>query len=89
MKTKGAGNRMKEVRILLRAAPDGLTVQEILALMPKLDQAYLSRILRSMPDSYIDRWVSVSGDRWHRAVWAVVIPPEDCPRPHKKDEYYD
>ena len=83
------GSRVRAVRAFLRAAEDGMTVQEIRIQLPKVDQAHLSRILRSMPDAYIDRWVSVSGDRWHRAVWAVVIPPEDCPRPHKKDDYYD
>ena len=87
-KGKVNANRIKDVRTLLRAAPDGLTVQEIMALLPRVDETHLSRILRAMPDSYIDRWISVTGARWHRAVWAVVIPPEDCPRPHKKDDYY-
>jgi hypothetical protein len=84
---KAAVNRIRQVRQILRAAPDGLTVNEILDLLPETDKSHLSRILRTMPDAYIDRWVNVTGGRWHRAVWAVVIPPEDCPRPHKKDEY--
>lgn len=83
-------SRIRQVRALLRASPDGLTVQELLAMMPKgVDEAHMSRILRSMVDAYIDRWVNVKGGRWHRAVWCVVVPPEHCPRPARKDEYYD
>ena len=84
---KARTNRIRQVRELLRAAPDGLTINEILEQMPLTHKSHLSHILRTMPDAYIDRWVSVTDGRWHRAVWAVVIPPEDCPRPHKKDEY--
>jgi hypothetical protein len=92
-KTKGKkvagkkGSRIRAVRELLRSAPDGMTPQELMEKLPKIEQAHMSRILRGMPDAYIDRWVNVQGDRWHRAVWCVVIPPEDCPRPFKKDEY--
>lgn len=84
---KNRVNRIKQVRQLLRAAPDGLTIQEILEQVPQTDKSHLSRILRTMPDAYIDRWVNVTGDRWHRAVWCVVVPPEDCPRPHRKTDY--
>jgi hypothetical protein len=80
------GSRIRQIRAILRAAPDGLTVQEILEQIPRVDKSHASRILRSMPDAYIDRWVSVHDGRWHRAVWCVVVPPEHCPRPAKKDE---
>ena len=80
------GSRVKAVRALLRAAPDGLTVNEILEKVPRIERAYASRILRGMPDAYIDRWISVNDDRWHRAVWCVVVPPEDCPRPYRRNE---
>ena len=82
-------SRIRQVRTLLRAAPDGMTVHELLSLMPRVQESHMSRILRAMPDAYIDRWINVRGGRWHRAVWCVVVPPENCPRPHRKDEYYD
>jgi hypothetical protein len=80
------GSRIRQVRAALRAAPDGLTVAEILEQVPRLDKDYVSKILNSMPDAYIDRWVSIYGGRWFRAVWCVVVPPEDCPRPHRRNE---
>ena len=80
------GHRIAQVRSILRQAEDGMTVSQ-LSLRTELDRPHLSRILRGMPDAYIDRWVNVQGGRWHRAVWCVVIPPEDCPRPFKKDEF--
>jgi hypothetical protein len=80
------GSRIKQIRALLRASPDGLTVADLLAEVTRIDKAHASRILRSMPDAYIDRWVSVHDGRWHRAVWCVVVPPEHCPRPHRKNE---
>jgi hypothetical protein len=81
------GSRIRAIRALLRAAPDGMTVHEIEAEMTRVDQSHISRILRAMPDAYIDRWLYVEGTRWARAVWCVVVPPEDCPRPKRKDEY--
>lgn len=81
------GSRIRAVRALLRAAPDGMTVHELEQEMPRVDQSHLSRILRAMPDAYIDRWLCVEGSRWARAVWMVVVPPENCPRPKRKDEY--
>lgn len=84
--TGAKGSRIRQIRELLRAASDGMTVAEILEKVPKVDKAHASRILRSMPDAYIDRWVTVHDGRWHRAVWCVVIPPDHCPRPAKKDE---
>lgn len=81
------GSRIRAVRALLRAAPDGMTVHELEQEMPRVDQSHLSRILRAMPDAYIDRWLYVEGSRWARAVWMVVVPPENCPRPKRKDEY--
>jgi hypothetical protein len=87
MKPAKKGSRIRAVRAMLRAAPDGLTVNELLGELTRVDQAHLSRILRGMPDAYIDRWIYVDGTRWASAVWMVVIPPPDCPRPKKKDEY--
>lgn len=70
------------IREMLRAAPDGLTTREIAdALGVTSDQVH--RRLRNMPDAYKDRWTKVStGIAW-AAVYCVVVPPPDCPRPER------
>jgi hypothetical protein len=82
MKTprKNRGGRIKEVRNILRLYPDGLTTQELQE-KTQTDRSHISRILNSMPDAYIDRWIAVNGKRWVAAVWCVVVAPENCPRP--------
>lgn len=67
------------VRKLLRVSPDGMTVAQITA-ASKIHEDSLSRILRLMQDAYIDRWVGPTRGQY-RAVWCVVIPPENCPHP--------
>lgn len=79
-------NRIKQVRELLRQTSDGMTVGDILKALPGTDKSHISRILNNMPDAYIDRWQSDKTKRWHRAVWCVVIPPENCPKPQNNDE---
>jgi len=79
-------SRIKQVRDLLRQSSDGLTVKEIIKAIPDVTRPHLSRILNNMPDAYIDRWQSDKTKRWHRAVWCVVIPPENCPKPQNNDE---
>jgi hypothetical protein len=81
-----SSRRIAQVRALLHANPDGLTVAEILERIPSMYQAHLARILRAMPDSYIDRWVRGKTPGAHRAVWCVIVPPEDCPRQYRSDE---
>lgn len=77
----GSNVRLNQVRVALRAAPDGMTVAEIVAAVGT-DRAHTGRILKMMPDAYIDRWiVSEAGERWWQAVWCVIVPPENCPRP--------
>lgn len=74
--------RINEVRQRLREAPDGMTVAQILAVVDT-ERTHLSRILNGMVDAYIDRWEkSVADKRWLRAVWCVVVAPENCPRPN-------
>ncbi len=46
---------------------------------PDSSQLY---VVRSMPDAYIDRWIK-NGQRVS-AVWCVVVPPENCPRPESR-----
>ena len=70
----------RRVRELLRSNQDGLTMQEINAVVQK-DETNLRRVVRSMPDTYIDRWLE-RGSR-PAAVWCIVVPPEDCPIPTK------
>jgi len=82
---KDSSNTQK-TRELLRRNEDGLTVKEMTQSLGNIPASYLSRILRNMPDAYIDRWLRGKAGRY-RAVWAVVVPPENCPRPKKKDEY--
>jgi hypothetical protein len=71
-----------ELRALLRANVDGLTLQEIVAAFPERTESNIRRTLKDLPDSYIDRWESAPRQQY-RAVWCVVIPPEDCPHPTK------
>jgi hypothetical protein len=51
----------------------------------KRDKANIKKIIRAMPDAYIDRWEAVPRKQY-AAVWCVVVPPEDCPRPENVDD---
>ena len=83
-KFKNHGSRINQVRSLLRENSDGLTVYE-LSDATGVDRTHLSRVLNKMPDVYIDRWIAFKDQRrWVRAVWCVVVPPENCPRPFYK-----
>ena len=71
------GPKQKLIREILRAS-DGLTVVQI----SQVSGVGLSRVYRTvneMPDAYIDRWTKVNNHI--TAVWCVVIPPPNCPRP--------
>jgi len=72
------------IRMVLQKYHDGLTVSEICERTEKpISPVY--RALKEMPDAYVDRWVS---NKEHKkqwaAVWCVVVPPENCPRPTEK-----
>jgi len=71
------------VRQALRASEDGLTVKQIVDLT-QINKDTLSRILQTMPDTYIDRWTGPTREQY-RAVWCVVVPPEHCPHPTKAE----
>lgn len=81
------GARMKSkhdlVRKVLRESEDGLTVKQITELT-KVEADSLSRILATMPDAYIDRWSGPNRGQYS-AVWCVVVPPENCPRPTREE----
>ena len=62
---------------------DGLTTKQLQYRL-EVDQRTLCKSLKSMPDSYIDRWTGPHRGQW-AAVWCVVEVPEDCPKPDEKD----
>jgi hypothetical protein len=70
------------VRKLLRDNPDGMDAGTI---ANKLDREpkNIRKLLNTMPDAYIDRWVRHRGTP-PIAIWCVVVPPENCPRPETK-----
>lgn len=60
---------------------DGLTISEISAIV-KLTPATVHKALIAMPDAYIDRWSKSNTNAMpYTAVWCVVVPPENCPKP--------
>jgi hypothetical protein len=71
------------VRKVLRESADGLTVKQITEAVG-VDKDPLSRILATMPDAYIDRWSGPTRGQYS-AVWCVVVPPENCPRPTRDE----
>jgi len=73
----------KQIRQALRDNPDGLTVAQIVVLVPAPENT-VNRQLRMMPDTYIDRWQSRGVKNYVSAVWCVIVPPENCPRPNRK-----
>jgi len=77
-------NCTQEIRALLRANSDGMTLEQIVWAV-KRDKANIKKIIRAMPDAYIDRWEAVPRKQY-AAVWCVVVPPEDCPRPENVDD---
>ncbi len=75
------GQRIAQVRSILRQADDGMTISQITQ-AAGVDRVHCWRILRNMPDAYIDRWIRHTST--YESVWAVVIPPENCPKPKKE-----
>lgn len=75
----GSNVRINKTRELLRNSPDGLTARQIADVFGYDNMPHMYRILKSMPDAYIDRWQR-TGKRLS-AVWCVVVPPPNCPKP--------
>ena len=71
------------VRKLLRDNPDGMDVGTIANTVDR-EPSNVRRMLETMPDAYIDRWTRFGGKGMPSAIWCVVIPPENCPRPDTK-----
>ena len=72
-------NCTQQIRALLRKSSDGMTIEQIVWAV-KRDKANVKKNVHAMPDAYIDRWEAVPR-RQYAAVWCVVVPPENCPKP--------
>ena len=75
-------NTTPSLRKLLRANPDGLDVGTMANYLER-EPSNIRKLLSTMPDTYIDRWIRQSGNP-PMAIWCVVVPPENCPRPDTK-----
>jgi type IV secretory pathway TrbF-like protein len=81
-----SGNLMKELRLIMRSG-DGFTEVQLQEVTGR-GHSSVRAALKAMPDTYIDRWtpgVKKEGKtgptpKWV-AVWDIVTPPEDAPRP--------
>jgi len=71
------------IRTLLKKHNDGLTTMEVSLILEK-DSNHIRQALRTMPDTYIDRWTQAQYQNPSEAVWCIVVPPEDCPKPERK-----
>lgn len=74
-----SGSHIHNIRALLRDNTDGLTCVEIAARVGAAPEVAYNA-LRRMPDAYIDRW---NLPKPYTAVWCVVVPPPNCPRPER------
>jgi hypothetical protein len=75
----GSNLRINKTREILRDNPDGLTARQLNEILDMDNMPHMYRILKTMPDAYIDRWKR-TGKRLS-AVWCVVVPPPNCPKP--------
>jgi hypothetical protein len=75
-----------QIRDLLRKNNDGLTIAQLtvqLRLVAKdVRPNSIQTSVSTMPDSYIDRWEGPNQGQY-AAVWCVVVPPENCPKPSR------
>jgi hypothetical protein len=75
-------NATHSIRTLLRENPDGLDVGTMANRLDREPDNIRTR-LHTMPDAYIDRWMRRGGNP-PLAIWCVVVPPENCPKPENK-----
>lgn len=71
------------IRKILREEEDGTTVAELADRLGAKKVSIASALAR-MPDTYIDRWTEAGQSRPYEAIWCIVTPPEDCPKPTRK-----
>lgn len=74
---------MRRIRAELRCRQDGMKALD-LSILTDADKSDVYYSLKNMPDAYIDRWEPSTAQRGprHVAVWCVVVPPENCPKPN-------
>jgi hypothetical protein len=75
---------IKSIRVTLRGIPDGATLEDLSELIDR-SKYNVRKVLKNMPDTYIDRW-EVAPRGQYKAVWCICIPPTDCPRPDGKTD---
>ena len=71
------------IRAILRKEEDGCTVAELADRLAAQKSSIASAVTR-MPDIYIDRWTEAGQGRPYEAIWCVVVPPENCPKPERR-----
>lgn len=71
--------RQQKIRALLRTRPHGMTPGEIAEEL-SLHVANVRTSLRTMPDTYVDRWRLGQRGQYEK-VWVAVHVPADCPHP--------
>lgn len=72
---------MPIAREMLRKHEDGMSTPKLAEALGTSNESVRS-MLKRMPDAYIDRW-DISNSRT-TAVWCVVVPPPNCPKPERK-----
>lgn len=79
-------SRKPPIRALLRSSPNGLTVAQIANALGIENVSIVRTALRAMPDSYISGWDTTP--RKYAAIWSVVVPPPNAPRPVPEEILY-
>lgn len=75
-------NHHKTIRACLAAAPDGMSIADLVACTGIL-KATVRNSLKTCYGVYIDRYEGPFRGQW-RAIYMVVHVPEDAPVPEKK-----
>ena len=75
---------IKSERVTLRGIPDGITLEDLSELLNR-SKYNVRKVLKNMPDVYIDRW-EVAPRGQYKAVWCIVVPPIDCPKPERTND---
>jgi len=71
------------IRAMLHKHEDGLTINWLAEFL-NFSTDSVRVALENMPDAYIDRWTKLPTGKTYEAVWCVVVPPPNCPKPQKK-----
>lgn len=71
------------IRDILRKEEEGCTVAELADRIGAAKMSVASSLV-AMPDTYVDRWTEAGQGQPYEAIWGIVTPPEDCPKPTRK-----